>query len=87
MSMILEKNKKYEKKKLGILKKKLNNPQEKSNLNVKSVFIKSPRQNSFLINKKRNLKSNDIYDTKNTGNENDDINFLLSNENDPLVEA
>ena len=84
--MILDKSKKYENqkiKKLGNLKKNFIT-QEKPNLNVKSVYTKSPRQKSFIINKKRNQKSNDINYTKNSGNDIDDMNFLLSSENDPF---
>ena len=89
MSMNLDKIKKYDKqkKKNLNLKKNFINTQEKSNLNVKSVYMKSPRQKSFIVNKKRNQKSNDIYYTKNSGNDNDDMNDmngLLSGENDPF---
>ena len=90
MSMILEKNKKYEMqkiKKFGNLKKNFKNP-EKPNLYMKSLYNKSPRQKSFIINKNKNKriqKSNDINYTKNKINDDiDDMNFLLSSENDPF---
>ena len=87
MSMILDKSKKNEYpkiKQLGNLKKNIINTQEKTNLYVKSINTKSPLQKSFIINKKRNQKSNDINYSKNTGNDIDDMNFLLSGENDPF---
>ena len=87
MSMILDKSKKNEYpkiKQLGNLKKNIINTQEKTNLYVKSLNTKSPLQKSFIINKKRNQKSNDINYSKNTGNDIDDMNFLLSGENDPF---
>ena len=89
MSMILEKNKKYEMqkiKKFGNLKKNFKNP-EKPNLYMKSLYNKSPRQKSFIINKNKNKriqKSNDINYAKNIMNDMDDMNFLLSSENDPF---
>ena len=86
MSMILDKKQKI--KKLGNLKKNFkNNPQptgKASNLIVNSFYTKSPRQKSFILkNKKRNLKSNDVNLTKNININEDDTNFLLS-ENDPF---
>ena len=88
--MILEKNKKYEMqkiKKFGNLKQNFKNQPEKQNLYMKSLYNKSPRQKSFIINKnktKRIKKSNDINYTKNIINDMDDMNFLLSSENDPF---
>ena len=87
MLMILDKSKKNEYpkiKQLGNLKKNIINTQEETNLYVKSVNTKSPLQKPFIINKKRNQKSNDINYSKNTGNYIDDMNFLLSGENDPF---
>jgi hypothetical protein len=87
MSIIAEKSKKYEKPKInknGCLKKNL---KEKSCELSKysSVNTKSPRQKSFVMkNKIRNQKSNDINYTKKIDNEMDDMNFLLSTENDPF---
>ena len=83
--MILDKKQKI--KKLGNIKQNIKNPPKpqikSSNFYVKSFYTKSPRQKSFIINKKkRNLKSNDISTARNIIND-DDSNCLLS-ENDPF---
>ena len=80
-------DKKQKIKKLGNMKQNIKNPPKpqikSSNLYVKSFYTKSPRQKSFIINKKkRSLKSNDISNAKNIIND-DDSNCLLS-ENDPF---
>ena len=89
MSVILDKSKKYEKeklKKLGNIKKNLRNQQEKTNDFTKStVLTNSPRQRHFMLkNKIRNQRSTDNKYSRNADNELDDMNFLLSNENDPF---
>jgi hypothetical protein len=89
MSLFLEKNKKYEnlkKKQIKNNNKNTRHSQEKTYELLKSTAIKkSPRQKSFIMNKKKNRaqKSNDFNNTKNFDNMLDD-NFLLSNENDPF---
>ena len=89
MSVILDKSKKYEKeklKKLGNIKKNLRNQQEKTNDFTKStVLTNSPRQRHFMLkNKIRNQRSTDNKYSRNVDNDLDDMNFLLSNENDPF---
>ena len=87
MSLILErirKNERHTIKNLGNLKRNFKNPQDKTNLYSKSIYTKSPHQKSFVIKNKKNLKSNDISYTKNIANDIDDMNYLLSSENDPF---
>ena len=79
-------NKKYEKqkiKKFGNIKKNFRYSQEKTNELAKStLYDKSPGQKSFIMNKNRNQKSNDIHYTKILDNELDEMNFMLTSEND-----
>ena len=59
--------------------------QEKTNELARStLYDKSPGQKSFIINKNRIQKSNDINYPKNLDNELDEMNFMLTNENDPF---
>jgi len=86
MSVILEKNKKYNKqkiKKITNLKKNHKYSQEKQNVYSNSTYSKPPRQKSFIVNNKernKNTKSNNINYTTDM----DDMNYLLSSGNDPF---
>ena len=87
MSLILEKirkNERYKMKNLGNLKRNFKFPQDKTNLYSKSIYTKSPYQKSFVIKNKKIQKSNDLIFAKNLANDLDDMNYLLSSENDPF---
>ena len=88
MSVILDKNKKFEKQKIKRftnLKKNIKISQEKYNAQTKSTNSKPPRQKSFVLNGKgKKKKFNNINYTTDFGADIDDINDLFPNGNDPF---